>query len=244
MVWVGEGAVGKQGYALLNQLKYRLLTSYQLLLIHRYYSHDYCSFFSHSFGESGTPQNENGWYLAAEATPLEHWKFFASLDLFSFPWWKYRISKPSQGMDGMFQATYSPRRNLSVYFNYRYRQKERDVPETGGKVTLPVYHHKFRCRLTYMPKGFLCRTTVDYNHFRQQDGKGMNSRENKVGSVASLVLIHFLDFLWLYLCKALTFIRTITTPGFTLLKKACFIHFTPLLFMAEGFVILLMYVMT
>ena len=172
LVWVGEGAVGKQGYALLNQLKYRLLTSYQLLLIHRYYSHNYCSFFSHSFGESGTPQNENGWYLAAEATPLEHWKFFASLDLFSFPWWKYRISKPSQGMDGMFQATYSPRRNLSVYLNYRYRQKERDVPETGGKVTLPVYHHKFRCRLTYMPKGFVCRTTVDYNHFRQQDGKG------------------------------------------------------------------------
>lgn len=75
-------------------------------------------------------------------------------------------------MDGMFQATYSPRRNLSVYLNYRYRQKERDVPETGGKVTLPVYHHKFRCRLTYMPKGFVCRTTVDYNHFRQQDGKG------------------------------------------------------------------------
>ena len=78
LVWVGEGAVGKQGYALLNQLKYRLLTSYQLLLIHRYYSHNYCSFFSHSFGESGPPQNENGWYLAAEATPLEHWKFFAS----------------------------------------------------------------------------------------------------------------------------------------------------------------------
>ena len=49
LVWVGEGAVGKQGYALLNQLKYRLLTSYQLLLIHRYYSHNYCSFFSHSF---------------------------------------------------------------------------------------------------------------------------------------------------------------------------------------------------
>ena len=80
--------------------------------------------------------------------------------------------------------------------------------------------------------------------FASKMGKGMNSRENKVGSVASLVLIHFLDFLWLYLCKALTFIRTITTPGFTLLKKSCFIHFTPLLFMAEGFVILLMYVMT
>lgn len=244
LVWVGEGAVGKQGYALLNQLKYRLLTSYQLLLIHRYYSHNYCSFFSHSFGESGTPQNENGWYLAAEATPLEHWKFFASLDLFSFPWWKYRISKPSQGMDGMFQATYSPRRNLSVYLNYRYRQKERMCRKQAGK-------SPYLSIITSSVAGLLiCRkvlcavlrsiTTI----FASKMGKGMNSRENKVGSVASLVLIHFLDFLWLYLCKALTFIRTITTPGFTLLKKACFIHFTPLLFMAEGFVILLMYVMT
>lgn len=236
--------MGKQGYALLNQLKYRLLTSYQLLLIHRYYSHDYCSFFSHSFGESGTPQNENGWYLAAEATPLEHWKFFASLDLFSFPWWKYRISKPSQGMDGMFQAAYSPRRNLSVYFNYRYRQRR-------GMCRKQVEKSPYLSIITSSVAGLLiCRkvlcavlrsiTTI----FASKMGKGMNSRENKVGSVASLVLIHFLDFLWLYLCKALTFIRTITTPGFTLLKKACFIHFTPLLFMAEGFVILLMYVMT
>ena len=32
------------------------------------------------------PQNENGWYLAAEATPFARWKFFTSLDVFSFPW--------------------------------------------------------------------------------------------------------------------------------------------------------------
>ncbi len=180
LVWVGEGAVGKQGYALLNRLKYKLLTGYQLLLIHRYYSHDYWSFFGRSFGEGSMPQNENGWYLAAEATPLTHWTFFASLDLFSFPWWKYRISKSSKGMDGMFQAVYSPRRNLSVYLNYRYKQKERDVSETGGKVTLPVYHHKLRCRLTYMPGAFMHRITIDYNHFRQQDGKGY-SFEGKQG---------------------------------------------------------------
>ena len=107
--------------------------------------------------------------------------FFASLDLFSFPWWKYRISKPSQGMDGMFQAAYSPRRNLSVYFNYRYRQKERDVPETGGKVTLPVYHHKFRCRLYLYCRKVLCAvlrsiTTI----FASKMGKGMNSRETRL----------------------------------------------------------------
>ena len=61
LVWIGEGAVGKQGYALLNQLKYKILTGYQLLLIHRCYSHDYWSFFGRSFGEGRAPQIENGW---------------------------------------------------------------------------------------------------------------------------------------------------------------------------------------
>lgn len=84
--WVGEAAIGKQGYALLNQLRYNLSFDYRLLLIHRYYSYNYWSMFARSFGESSTPQNENGWYLAAEATPVAHWKFFVSLDLFSFPW--------------------------------------------------------------------------------------------------------------------------------------------------------------
>lgn len=163
--WTGEVATGKKGYALLNQWKYRVSSDYQFLLIHRYYSYDYWAFFARSFGESGTPQNETGWYLAAEASPFARWKFFASLDLFSFPWWKYRISKPSRGVDGMFQAYYSPRRNMSMYFNYRYKQKERDVAGTGGKTILPVYHHRFRYRLTYTPGVWKWQTTIDYNRF-------------------------------------------------------------------------------
>ena len=171
-VWVGEAATGSKGYALLNRLKYNLSSDYHLLLVHRYYSYDYWTLFGRSFGESSMPQNENGWYLAAEATPFAHWKFFASLDMFSFPWWKYRISKPSKGVDAMFQVTYTPRKSLSMYFNYRYKQKERDVTGTSGAVIEPIYHHKLRYRLTYMPGRYIFRTTIDYNHFRQQDGEG------------------------------------------------------------------------
>lgn len=164
----GEAATGKRGYALLNQLRYTILTDYQLLLVHRYYSHDYWAMYARSFGESSAPQNENGWYLAAEAAPFARWRFFASLDLFSFPWWKYRISKPSQGVDAMFQSSYSPKRDLSMYANYRYKRKERDVTGTGGAVILPTYQHRFRYRLTYSPGNFEWRTTADYNHFHSQ----------------------------------------------------------------------------
>lgn len=162
----GETAMGKSGIASLNRLQYTPVQGYQLMLIHRYYTHDYWAMFAHSFGEGSTVQNENGWYVAAEASPLAHWRFFASVDLFSFPWWKYRISKPSQGMDLLFQTNYSPRKKLDMYFNYRYKQKERDVTGTQGKVIAPTYHHRLRYRLNYSPGNvFSFRTTLDYNHF-------------------------------------------------------------------------------
>ncbi|WP_373825060.1 ComEA family DNA-binding protein [Bacteroides heparinolyticus] len=169
VAWVGEAAIGKQGYALLNRWKYDFSPDYRLLLVHRYYSFDYWAMFARSFGESNAPQNENGWYLAAEAAPFARWRFFASIDMFSFPWWRYRISKPSQGTDVMFQATYSPKPDLSMYLNYRYKRKERDVTGNRGAVTSPIHHHRFRYRLSYAPGSFTFRTTIDYNHFRQQD---------------------------------------------------------------------------
>lgn len=165
----GEAAMGKSGFATLNRLQYVPAQGYQLMLVHRYYAHDYWAMFSRSFGEGSAVQNENGWYLAAEASPLRYWKFFASIDLFSFPWWRYRISKPSQGVDGLLQATFSPLRNLDMYVSYRYKQKERDVTGTKGEVILPTYHHRLRYRFNYSSSDvFSLRTTLDYNHFQLQ----------------------------------------------------------------------------
>lgn len=165
--WVGEAAKGKQGYAFLNQLRYQAGGQYKVMLIHRYYSHDYWGMFAHSFGESSALQNENGWYLAGEASPFARWRFFASVDLFSFPWWKYRISKPSQGVDGMLQVTFTPNKRWSMYANYRLKCKERDVTGSGGETILPTRHHKVRYRLNYTQGLWSLRTTADYNRFVQ-----------------------------------------------------------------------------
>lgn len=165
--WVGEAAKGKQGYAFLNQLRYQAGGQYKVMLIHRYYSHDYWGMFAHSFGESSALQNENGWYLAGEASPFARWRFFASVDLFSFPWWKYRISEPSQGVDGMLQVTFTPNKRWSMYANYRLKCKERDVTGSGGETILPTRHHKVRYRLSYAQGLWSLRTTADYNRFVQ-----------------------------------------------------------------------------
>lgn len=165
----GEAAKGKEGYAVLNQLSYSFSPDFRVLILHRYYAHDFWAFYARSFGEGTTPQNENGWYVAAEAAPFARWRFFVSADMFSFPWWKYRISKPSQGVDIMAQAAFNPRQHLSMFLNYRYKWKERDVTGTSGAVIRPIGHHRLRYRLTFSPANWLFRTTLDYNRFLQQE---------------------------------------------------------------------------
>ena len=68
----------------------------------------------------------------------------ASFDLFSFPWKKYRVNKPSRGTDGLLQATFTPRSHLSMYLKYRYKRKERDWTGSKGTLTLPIFHHLLR----------------------------------------------------------------------------------------------------
>ena len=166
----GETAIGKQGWASLNRLQYSPVQDIQFMLIHRFYSYDYWAMYAHSFGEGSTVQNEQGYYVGLETTPFSHWRFFVSFDLFSFPWKKYRINNPSRGTDGLIQATFTPRTNLSMYLKYRYKQKERDLTGSKGTLTLPIFHHQLRYRLNYsLNDVFSSRTTLDYNHFHSQD---------------------------------------------------------------------------
>ena len=166
----GETAIGKQGWASLNRLQYSPVQDIQFMLIHRFYSYDYWAMYAHSFGEGSTVQNEQGYYVGLETTPFSHWRFFVSFDLFSFPWKKYRINKPSRGTDGLIQATFTPRTNLSMYLKYCYKQKERDLTGSKGTLTLPIFHHQLRYRLNYsLNDVFSSRTTLDYNHFHSQD---------------------------------------------------------------------------
>lgn len=171
-VLTGEVAMDKNNtVATLNSLNYAPNNNYRFMLIHRYYAHDYWAFFARSFSEGGYVQNENGWYLAAEATPFAQWKFFASADFFSFPWWKYRIDKPSQGFDGQFQATYTPHKKVNMYVRYRYKQKERNYTDDDKlKTVRPLYHHKVRYQLRYTPiSEFVLRTTIDYNRINSRN---------------------------------------------------------------------------
>lgn len=157
----GEVATSKKGWATLNEVQYSLNQEYLFTLIHRYYATDYWNWFARSFSEGSRPQNENGWFFSAELKPWKDWRFFTYIDCFSFPWRKYRISRPSWGNDILFQTDYTPSEKYTVSAYYRFKRKERD--RTGeSTLTDPTWQHRFRLRISCLPAEWIELKTMGY----------------------------------------------------------------------------------
>lgn len=136
------------------------------------------------------------------------------------------MNKPSRGTDALFQTTFTPYSNLSMYLRYRYKQKERDWTGSKGTLTLPIFHHQLRYRLNYSLGDVLSsRTTLDYNHFHSQDRAA-----NKGYQVTQMISSNCLGPGCLLTFRAVTFLQTIMTRVYMLRKADCFIRFILRLF--------------
>jgi hypothetical protein len=163
---LGEMAKGKRGVAFINKLRYDHSGSFNLMLLHRYYSHYYWNMFANSFSRGSSVSNENGWFAAANIVGIPRVDLYASLDLYAFPWKKYRISHGSYGTDGNLRATYTLARCLSLSGEYRLRKRDRDKTGSSGEEIYTYMQHRWRTRLTYQPgDNFNARTTAEYNIF-------------------------------------------------------------------------------
>lgn len=162
----GETAIGKGGgIATLNTLGFSPAVGYQLLLLQRYYAKDYKALYGRSIAEGSSVQNENGYYLGIEALPVKFWKLSAYADFFRFPWLRYGVDRPSSGFDGVFQATYSPKTNLTMYLRYRYKSKEKNhTPEkTYQKEIRPYIQQKLKYQVGYaLQEHITFKTTADW----------------------------------------------------------------------------------
>lgn len=169
--FLGETAIDKNSnLAILNMVDYTVGTDFRIILLHRYYDYHYWNLFARSFSESGYVQNENGWYGAMEINSLRYWKFFASADFFSFPWWRYGIDAPSVGYDLSSQATYTPIYKVSMFVRYRYKRKDKNyTDENKVKSVRPLYHHRIRYQINcILTANVSSRSSVDYNRIYPQ----------------------------------------------------------------------------
>lgn len=159
----GETALSLNGaWATLDAFQLTPTSYFTLLLLYRYYDRRYQAFFGNAFSQSSTVQNEQGVYLGMQWTPFARWKLSVYVDRFRFPWLKYGVDAPSTGQEYMIQADYSPKRNISFYIRYKYKQREQNITEETSLQILPSVQQRFRFQfLCSLTPSVLLKTSAD-----------------------------------------------------------------------------------
>lgn len=144
----GELAKGKRGIATLNYLYYAPTSEHDLLLIHRFYEQDYWAMYANPLFSSAR-SNENGWYASYATTLFSPFKVVVYGDFCSYPWWKYRLSKPSRLIDIGAKIEYSKHLEHQLMITYRFKDSERDKSGSKGSIINRIQSHQLKFQYVY-----------------------------------------------------------------------------------------------
>lgn len=161
----GEVAVsGNGGYALLQGVQAYLPHGVSLSMLYRDYARNYQAPHAQAFGDRSGVQNERGWYMGIECSPLRRFRLNAYADVVQVPWLTYTTSRPSWGYDAVAQLTYVPGRHTELVLRYRHTLRQQDGTSEG--VHLPewidVHRDALRLNLTHqLNERFKLRSRVE-----------------------------------------------------------------------------------
>lgn len=147
----GEGGMGSQnGIGVLNGLIASLSDQLSLAALYRHYQKNFYGFLNQPFSENSNANNERGLYTGLIWNPNRRMEWVAYADYFKFPWAKYRVDGPSDGVDLFSQFSYSPIRSDKFSIRYRYRKKQENSSD-GNTVNLleNVIRHQLRLQAIY-----------------------------------------------------------------------------------------------
>ena len=136
------------GPAMLGRVSYLASRNCRIVLLGRYYSHKYHSFYSGAISEGSQTQNESGIMLHVEATPWPTLTLTSYVDIFADYWPRYQMTHSSHGQDLMLEASWhtSPDPAASRHtLALRYQMKRRETDDTM------IPHHRIRLQWTQQP---------------------------------------------------------------------------------------------
>ena len=162
----GETAMtGHAAMATLNGCTFNPVSQVSMVLLQRYYSPEYDTFYASSFSESSRINDETGYYLGVEVRPFRKWNFAAYADSYRFPWPKYAIDAPSIGKDYFFQSDFTLNRNVAMYWRIKFEEKQTNLSSSGTimSVEVPVQKSSLRYNLTYSFGNFTFKNLLEGN---------------------------------------------------------------------------------
>lgn len=104
-----------------------LTSSLDVSLHFRKYDRNFQAFYSNALAESSTPQNESGMYWGWKYQFNKQYSFSGYLDLFKFPWLRYKIYTPSQGNEWLLRFNYKPSKGVYLFAQVREESKVKNL---------------------------------------------------------------------------------------------------------------------
>ncbi|MCF2445819.1 helix-hairpin-helix domain-containing protein [Dyadobacter sp. CY345] len=131
MHFFGEGAMSKNGrLGGVGGLIAGLGRTIDFTLLLRHYDRNFHSLYGGSISEATRPINETGAYWGLRYSPNRRWQFSGFYDRFYFPWLKYQINAPSDGVDYFLHALWKPNKKLNMYAVFHEKHKAHNEPDS------------------------------------------------------------------------------------------------------------------
>lgn len=132
VILFGEfAATENSGYGLLSGADFEIGNQTHLALSYRKYDKKLQSIFGAGFGEqSGTPENEEGFYIGIEHELSDQVQLSGYFDQFRFPAPRFLQRQPTSGYDWLGMVEYTPNRDLNMYLLIRSKTREEEYATT------------------------------------------------------------------------------------------------------------------
>lgn len=148
----GETSMSQNfGWATVNGAVFDFVPEFKMSIVQRYYSPDYQAFFALPFSAGNKPYNESGVFVGAEIYPIKKLKIDAYIDSWKYPWLRYGINGPSKGMDYVIQISHFTRRDVDMYFKFKYITKDKNYTVNDQVQIKPYSTFKYRYHINYTP---------------------------------------------------------------------------------------------
>ncbi|MFN0081667.1 MAG: ComEA family DNA-binding protein [Ferruginibacter sp.] len=120
----GEAAITNKKYTgFINGLLISTSSNVDMSFIYRNISKGYQSLYTNAFTENTYPTNEKGLFSGITINPTSAWRVDAYVDMYKFPWLRYRVSSPTTGADYVGQLTYKPNKLFEIYTRFKSEKK-------------------------------------------------------------------------------------------------------------------------
>lgn len=142
----GETTHNNNSIASLNGILLSLDPRLSIGILWRSYSQKFISLKSNAFGVNTKNTNEHGNYLGLIYKINKIITYSGYTDIYSFPFLKYRINKPSYGFDFFQQLEFTPSKKFKAQLRYRRKLKQLndEIPDFKLKYLSDLYYNNIR----------------------------------------------------------------------------------------------------